>query len=121
MNETESLAFYRESIGWTQEDLVVMIGRAGFLNLEGEPAISRITISKAERGFSVSRKMARAIAYGLNLGYEQRGREKRFTADDILDLVHKEAQKRAGQKRENTKSPDREDEQKEGDRLAVAV
>lgn len=118
MNYTLSLADYREMLGLSQDELVVMIGRAGSQNLAGEPAIGRLTISKAECGRTISRKSAHAIAMGLSLAYEQRGKPERFVAEDILALVRREAQKRAEKKQE---SPDSPNDDKALDHLAVAV
>lgn len=117
----QTLRAYRETLGWSQDELRIMIGRAGYQDLNGESAISRLTISHAENGRDISEKSARAIAMGLNLGYEQRRWEKRFSAEDILELVRKAAQERAKKKRRRAKDPeDQESEKEEEGRFAIA-
>lgn len=117
MELTQSLREYREGLGWTQTDVVIAVAALGLRRPTGKVAISTMTVSAAERGEKVARLSASNIAKALNSGYEKMGRPERFTTEDILELVRREGQKRAEEKRQSLDSPEEDEE----DRLAVAV
>lgn len=105
-----NLAWYRNEIGWTQDDICVEARKLGIERPRGKPVITRMSVSNAERGVFMTQRTAAVIARALTSGYEKAGLPERFTTETILNLYQQAAQKRAEEKRGNPDSPDEEED-----------